>query len=156
MLKNNKGFTILELLLVLAITSVTAIVLMPSFRSQELRNFESEAMMILEDIRFAQSMAIAHRTNYRIRFDIEQHLYIIERAEASIWVIVKQIHLTYTMFIPPIQGGPIVQFTPRGTTGTAREVRLASASNGTRGNYIASFTINVGSGRVRITNIGRN
>ncbi|SCY86178.1 type IV pilin protein [Desulfoluna spongiiphila] len=64
MMKNNKGFTLIELMIVVAIIGILAAVAIPNFRTYQLKSKESEAKINLSAIGVAQEAYFAEYDEY--------------------------------------------------------------------------------------------
>ena len=64
MMKNNKGFTLIELMIVVAIIGILAAVAIPNFRNYQLKSKESEAKVNLAAIGVAQEAYFAEYDAY--------------------------------------------------------------------------------------------
>ncbi|VFQ47283.1 type IV pilin protein [Desulfoluna butyratoxydans] len=64
MMKNNKGFTLIELMIVVAIIGILAAVAIPNFRNYQLKSKESEAKVNLAAIAVAQEAYFAEYDGY--------------------------------------------------------------------------------------------
>ena len=62
--KNSQGFTIVELLIVVAIIGILAAVAVPAYFNHVLRTRQAEAYHNLLDIKAAQEMFYAQYNNY--------------------------------------------------------------------------------------------
>lgn len=64
--KSNRGFTLVELLLVIAIVGVLAAIAVPVYTNYMLRARRADAKTVLEQVRAAQEMWRAERGSYAI------------------------------------------------------------------------------------------
>jgi type IV pilus assembly protein PilA len=85
MLKNNKGFTLIELMIVVAIIGILAAIAIPNFMNYQCKAKQTEAKTILGNIRVAQEAYLAEYDTYtddtgdlgvsvkggKIRYDID-------------------------------------------------------------------------------------
>lgn len=85
MLKNKKGFTLIELMIVVAIIGILAAIAIPNFMNYQCKAKQTEAKTILGNIRVAQEAYLAEYDTYtqdtgalgitvkggKIRYDIE-------------------------------------------------------------------------------------
>ncbi len=65
-LRNNKGITLLELLVVIVIVGILAAVAIPSYNGYLMRARRADAKTVLEQVRAAQEMWRAERGSYAI------------------------------------------------------------------------------------------
>ncbi len=74
--KQNKGFTLIEILLTITILSIVMAVSVPNLmRGLTTMHIRQACDQILNDVRYAQAMAIAHQDIYTITFDAVAHNY---------------------------------------------------------------------------------
>ena len=66
MLKNNKGFTLIELMIVVAIIGILAAIAIPNFRNYQLKAKTSEAKVNLSAIATSQESYFAEYDTYKI------------------------------------------------------------------------------------------
>ncbi len=84
-LKGNKGFTIIELSMVLVITAVMAAVAIPILTdSMHSVQLESEARKIASAMSYAKLGAVSGMTNYELSFDIDQNQWSLSRLNKSL------------------------------------------------------------------------
>jgi type IV pilus assembly protein PilA len=69
MLKNKKGFTLIELMIVVAIIGILAAIAIPNFMTYQCKAKQSEAKSILGSIRTAQEAYYAEHSNYAASLD---------------------------------------------------------------------------------------
>ncbi|MGD9722397.1 MAG: Tfp pilus assembly protein FimT/FimU [Pirellulales bacterium] len=67
---SRRAFTLLEVLIVLAVLGVLAALLIPSTNPDAYARLEMAAAAVGRDIEYARSLAITHDDNYRIDFDL--------------------------------------------------------------------------------------
>lgn len=79
--RNNsflKGFTLLEIIVTIAILSIAAMLAIPMLGSAGVSQVKAAADMIASDIEYAKSMAIRSQKSYTIEFDAGSESYQIE------------------------------------------------------------------------------
>ncbi len=64
MLKNKKGFTLIELMIVVAIIGILAAIAIPNFMNYQCKAKQSEAKTVLGNIRVAQEAYLAEYDTY--------------------------------------------------------------------------------------------
>lgn len=64
MMKNNKGFTLIELMIVVAIIGILAAIAIPNFMNYQCKAKQSEAKTVLGNIRVAQEAYLAEYDTY--------------------------------------------------------------------------------------------
>jgi prepilin-type N-terminal cleavage/methylation domain-containing protein len=74
----QSGFTLLEFLIVVALLSMAAGMILPNANPSLRDQLESAAELVETDIAYARSMAVANDSNYRISFDLPNNRFIIE------------------------------------------------------------------------------
>jgi prepilin-type N-terminal cleavage/methylation domain-containing protein len=80
----NRGFTVVELLVVLMILVIVAMVAIPMAGSAAGVQVRSAANMIAADLEYAKSMAIARAQNFSVVFDSSQESYQIEDSTGTV------------------------------------------------------------------------
>jgi prepilin-type N-terminal cleavage/methylation domain-containing protein len=65
----RRGFTVIEILIVLVIMTIAALTAVPMMSSASSVQIRSAASMIAADLEYAKSMAISRGQNYSVRFD---------------------------------------------------------------------------------------
>jgi len=71
----RKGFTLVEILIVVVIISIAALVAVPMFSSAGSMQIRSAANIIAADLEYAKSMAITTGQNYSVVFDTNNETY---------------------------------------------------------------------------------
>ena len=74
----RRGFTIVEILIVLVIMKIAALTALPMMSSASSVQIRSAASMIAADLEYAKSMAISRGQNYSVRFDQNAESYQVE------------------------------------------------------------------------------
>ena len=73
-----RGFTLVELLIVIAIISIAALTAIPMMSSAASMQIRSAANMLTADLEYAKSMAISRAQNFSVVFDASADSYRIE------------------------------------------------------------------------------
>jgi len=73
-----RGFTLVELLIVIAIISIAALTAIPMMSSAAGMQIRSAANMLTADLEYAKSMAISRAQNFSVVFDVSADSYRIE------------------------------------------------------------------------------
>ncbi len=73
-----RGFTLVELLIVIAIISIAALTAIPMMSSAASMQIRSAANMLVADLEYAKSLAISRAQNYSVVFDVAADSYQIE------------------------------------------------------------------------------
>ena len=74
----NSGFTLVELLIVIAIITIAALTAIPMMSSAASVQIRSAANMLTADLEYAKSMSISRGQNYSVVFDKNTESYWIE------------------------------------------------------------------------------
>ena len=74
----NSGFTLVELLIVIAIIAIAALTAIPMMSSAASVQIRSAANMLTADLEYAKSMSISRGQNYSVVFDKNTESYWIE------------------------------------------------------------------------------
>ena len=78
-LRRNKGFTIIEIIVVILVISIAAMLAVPMFSSAADMQVRSVANMITADIEYARSLAVSTQNNYSVVFDPAGDSYQIQK-----------------------------------------------------------------------------
>lgn len=141
---NNKGFTLSEVVVVLAVMAFTAGIVPMSFPSEGTRVLDEVCRTLQADMRLAQRLSVIEGRRYRVEFDSVNNSYAVLRpVTGSASKLVKRRQFDGKTELLNITGNTDeVEYTPTGTTGDACTVTLRD------NNYLVNLTINVGSGRI--------
>jgi prepilin-type N-terminal cleavage/methylation domain-containing protein len=80
----GRGFTAVELLVVVVIMAIAALTVVPMMSSASSMQLRSAANMIMADLEYAKSMAISRGQNYSVVFDENAESYSIEDQSSSV------------------------------------------------------------------------
>lgn len=145
---NNKGFTIIELIIVLAIIAITSGTIMLNIQSSDRTTLQLAKNTLIDDIRFAQNMAKSIGTSYYISFNSSLALsntYHIRRNNQGRRVLCPVspgATLDNDIILRNNFGGNTINFTSRGTVAGAGTITMQLRR------YSVTLTVNLGSGRV--------
>jgi prepilin-type N-terminal cleavage/methylation domain-containing protein len=81
--RGSAAFTLLELLLVVAIVGILVGVLLPSMQPAVYDQLRSTAQIVATDLAYARSLAVANNSSYRITFDLNANRYVLAHSGAS-------------------------------------------------------------------------
>jgi len=74
------GFTLIEVLLTIAILAIVAAAIIPQLSSDLPERLDAAAQVVVADLEYARSLAVTNNTTYRITFDCDQELYYLQHA----------------------------------------------------------------------------
>jgi prepilin-type N-terminal cleavage/methylation domain-containing protein len=81
---SRRGFTVIEILIVLVIITIAALTAVPMMSSASSVQIRSAASMIAADLEYAKSMAISRGQNYSVRFDQNADSYQLEDQDNNV------------------------------------------------------------------------
>ena len=81
--RRSAAFTLLELLLVMAIIGFLAAIVLPSLQPAVYDQLRSTAQILATDLSYARSLAVANNDNYRITFDLTGNTYTMTHSGAN-------------------------------------------------------------------------
>jgi prepilin-type N-terminal cleavage/methylation domain-containing protein len=82
-MKNRKGFTLIELAMIIAILGVLALVVMPKTTAEPRVRLEAACQKIALDLRYAQEMALAQQVRFGVSFDTVNEAYFVYRVNIA-------------------------------------------------------------------------
>ena len=146
--RNKKGgFTLLELIITLAIIMIVSSGVFVAHRQSERRALENASLQLQADIRYAQRRAVIDGQQVNLLFDFRANMYRI--LLVSCGTEVRRVYF---------QNGVRIRFTtdmtttktfhPRGTIGNPLTMRLVTSR------YYQELTTTISGGRVAIRDIG--
>ncbi len=74
---SKKGFTLIEIVLALAVIAALGLMIAPAFSKNEQRALEKFALELRADFRYAAKMSVINGRSYSIRFYLEENYYTI-------------------------------------------------------------------------------
>ena len=77
------GFTLLELLLVVAIVGILAAIVLPSAQPAIYDQLRSTAQIVATDLAYARSLAVANNSSYRVTLDLSGNRYVLAHSGAN-------------------------------------------------------------------------
>jgi prepilin-type N-terminal cleavage/methylation domain-containing protein len=69
------GFTLVELMIVIAIMSVLVTLIIPNFQPNSAAQLRATAEIVASDVAYARSMAVSRASSYTITFDLDSNAY---------------------------------------------------------------------------------
>ncbi|MCX5693461.1 MAG: prepilin-type N-terminal cleavage/methylation domain-containing protein [Candidatus Omnitrophica bacterium] len=82
-MKNHKGFTLTELVMLIVIIGIVALVAMPKASTGSAVRLEAACQKIASDLRYAQEMSLAQQVRLGISFDPVNEAYFVYRVNVG-------------------------------------------------------------------------
>ena len=144
--KTTKGFTLIELAIVLGIMAIISTGVFVSFRGSERRELQNASLALQADLRYAQRRAIMEGRRYGIIFEVQHNRYhiVLDSPRQTI----RTIYLPNRVRLLEVSG-PSLMFLPRGTASSGFRITLHN------GPYSQQLTATVSGGRIRSFDIIR-
>lgn len=76
--KSARGFTLIELVMVIVIVGILAVIAIPRFESFYAAKLDGAVKKVVSDIRYTQQLAVVRHTDSRIVFDLDNDSYVVE------------------------------------------------------------------------------
>lgn len=95
----SKGFTLIELVMVIVIVSIMAITVVPKFTSISTAKIRQDADILKNHIMFAQELSMTRGGGYGICFDTANSLYSINKTDCQVTSRIKSIEDRTSDFI---------------------------------------------------------
>ena len=77
------GFSLLELLLVVAVVAILVAIVLPSMQPAVIDQLRSTAEIAATDLAYARSLAVANNSNYRITLDFAENRYVLKHSGSN-------------------------------------------------------------------------
>lgn len=74
------GFSLIEMLLVLAFIAILAAIAMPSMEPAVVDQLRATARIVAADLAYARSLAVGNNSTYRITFDLSKNRYVLQHS----------------------------------------------------------------------------
>jgi prepilin-type N-terminal cleavage/methylation domain-containing protein len=78
--RRSAAFTLLELLLVIAVIGILAALVLPSSQPSVHEQLQAAVRIVAADLGYARSLAVANNSKYRFTFDLPNNRYILEHS----------------------------------------------------------------------------
>jgi len=142
---NSRGFTLLELIVVLFVISLVAAIVLPSFAGFGESKLKSEAREIASVLRYMNDSAVSRKETFAMRFDLDKNVISWKGPEGEKTRSFDDITGVTTQSIGTVSKGEVTFFfEPLG-------VRENLSVHVGRGDKNMIITLNHLSGRVKIT-----
>ncbi len=82
-MKNHRGFTLIELVMIIVILGILALASMPKTTAEPRVKLEAACQKIALDLRYAQEMAMAQQVRFGISFDPVNEAYFVYRVSIA-------------------------------------------------------------------------
>lgn len=145
-MKNRKGITILEILVVLSILGFTAIMVLPSFTIVGYMEWRRWTRHLVSDLRWAQQQSILGKQRHYIELDMEKNRYLVyvkDEGETVQYLKIREIQHPVTLSGMTIEPNRF-HFAPSGAPSRGNTIDLAWRGR------TARIITRVGTGRIRV------
>jgi prepilin-type N-terminal cleavage/methylation domain-containing protein len=141
LVNQQRGFTLIELIIVMGIMGILATIAAPHFQNYiGNQNLKTAARGITSDFFATREKALSENVRYRITFDQASNSYTIARGTAAGAPYVDQqtkLMTSYASYIK-VDADQVVFFQTRGTV-TACNFTISNTNNGSVANIIVNF-----------------
>ncbi|MCL2372327.1 MAG: prepilin-type N-terminal cleavage/methylation domain-containing protein [Defluviitaleaceae bacterium] len=145
---NNRGFSLLELVVVLGIIAIISAAAMLNFRSSAMRDLNNVSLTLQADLRYAQRLAMIEGREIAVSFDLQNNSYSIVSLAPQIRTL-RTVQLDNNIAQLRRTSHPNtnqIHFRPRTTVSYGFEVVLSCANN----RYWQRLTAAVSAGRIKV------
>jgi Tfp pilus assembly protein FimT len=130
--KGDRGFTAMELVIILALMAVVVAIAMPSYRRVELKaNLRSAARDIQGRIAYLREKAMADNTRYTLTFDKANNRYRSSDMKEDEWKYASSFGQDIRISSVAFGGGSAVTLETRGTLAVVGNIVLANGPDST-------------------------
>ena len=143
--KNEKGYTLLELLVVIALIAIVLSVSIPSFKIVFNTAEKKELMELKKDLIYARNKAVMENDIYTIKLFIKQNRYQIIKKGV---IVIKDKTMSAGIIIKENNISNIVDFYPTGAPSKAGTIELRNKKN-----QVIFITINIATGKINLKTI---
>ena len=81
--RQRSGFSLIEILLVLALMTIVAGIILPRLESDSVDQLERAAQILASDLAYARNLAVVNNSTYRVRFIAIENQYILEHSGSN-------------------------------------------------------------------------
>ena len=145
----HKGFTILELIVTIAIMAILATIAIPSFSNTiRLYRLRTATFNLKSHMEMAKTSAIKENNRVVIAFDVAANSYSVfvdSGAAAGRILVQTPLHPSLSIVNADFDGNPVVRFNGRGLPNSAGEISLVNSDNS---RYMRVTLSNVGRTRI--------
>jgi general secretion pathway protein H len=142
---SRKGFTLLELVVVLFVVSLVAAVVLPSFAAFGENKLRSEAREMASILRYMNDSAVSRKETFPLRFDLDKNMVSWKGPEGEKTKNYEDMIAVITQSTGTVSKGELTLFfEPLG-------IRQNLSVHMSRGDRTMTITLNHLSGRVKIT-----
>jgi prepilin-type N-terminal cleavage/methylation domain-containing protein len=110
----NKGFTLIETVMVMVIMSIIAVVIIPKFSSVSVAKLRQEADILKTHLTFAQELSMTRGGGYGLCFDTTNNTYSINKTDCQISSRIKSVEDRVSDFT--VKYSSNITISPAGTT----------------------------------------
>ena len=79
----RRGYTLVELLIVVSLMGILAALLLPKFEPSTYEQLQGAALVIASDVGYARNLAVANDSRYTVTFEQETNEYCLEHSGAN-------------------------------------------------------------------------
>lgn len=152
MFSNEKGFSVIEVLIALLIISITSTLILPNLHIIERNELKVQAQMLVDDLHYTQRLALNEKSDIYFKLLKSSKSYVIRKTGST--KNIKSVRLLDDINFSS-ESRNNIKYTSKGTAGNANDG--ISGSGGTitlkSNNYKITITVSPVTGKVRMYNI---